>query len=110
MSTLCPFVTASPGTSYGAQVAVRDLESDLLFEKTIRYIAPLTLPTGIALKVSASSGQTKEIDLTSVSVEDLDRLAAYSRSLADDHVQTASKVTIDDFLTTYASSEKAFPV
>jgi hypothetical protein len=109
MSTLSPFVVVSPGANYSAMVVVRDLENGLTFEKTIRYIAPLSLPTGIALKVKTPSGSTDEIDLSSVSSADLDRLAAYWTSFGNDYVLTASDVAIGDFLSKYASSRTSFP-
>jgi len=110
MNTLSPFVVASPGMTFSAMVVVRDLENDLVFEKTIRYIAPLSLPTGIALKVNTPSGSTSAIDLSYVSSADLERLVAYSTSFANDYVLTASDVAVGDFLTTYAGSQVAFPV
>ncbi len=110
MNTLSPFVAASPGGTFSAVVVVRDLENDLSFEKTIRYIAPLPLPTGIALKVNTPAASTSAIDLSYVSSTDLDRLVAYSTSFAGEYALAASGVAVGDFFTNYASSPGTFPV
>jgi len=74
-----------------------------------RYIAPLSLPTGVALNVSTTSGDTDEIDLSGVPDEELEELASYFTTFSTDYVQTASEVLVKDFFTIYATSDEAFP-
>jgi len=104
-----PFVMASPGATYRALVTVNDLKNGLTFQKPIQYVAPLALPTGIALKVATPSGSTSGHDLTLVPTTGLDRLVTYARSFSEDYVQTASNVPFDTFVSTCLATPKAFP-
>ncbi len=109
ISFLSPFITPVAGGNYGARITVHDFANDLFYERVISYIAPLSLPTGVALSVSTTSGDTDEIDLSGVPDEELEQLASYFTTFSTDYVQTASDVSVEDFFTIYATSEEAFP-
>lgn len=109
VSFLSPFITSAAGGNYGARITVRDFANDLFYERVISYIAPLSLPTGVALSVSTTSGDTDEIDLSGVPDEELEQLASYFTTFSTDYVQTASDVSVEDFFTIYATSDEAFP-
>ena len=57
----------------------------------------LSLPTGVALSVSTTSGDTDEIDLSGVPDEELEQLASYFTTFSTGYVQTASDVSAGDF-------------
>lgn len=109
VSFLSPFITPVAGGNYGERITVRDFANDLFYERVISYIAPLILPTGVALSVSTTSGDTDEIDLSSVPDEELEQLASYFTTFSTGYVQTASDVSAEDFFAIYATSDEAFP-
>jgi hypothetical protein len=108
-ATLSPFIVPVPGSQYRARLHLEDAANALVFDRTIDYVAPLSLPTGITLNVTTPTGTTHGVDLSAVPDEELEELAAYSTLLSTSYVQTASAVAVSDFYMTYAGAAGSFP-
>ncbi len=110
VSTLSPFITPVPGESYRARLVLTDVANGISYVRVITYTAPLTFPTGVGVNVKTQSGETRAIDWSSVSDENVDKLAAYFAALTGDYVQTASDTVLSDFAAGYASDDESYPV
>ena len=103
VSTLSPFVTPVPGMSYAGKIVLHDAANNLAYEKQITYVSPITLPTGIGINVTTSTGKTEEIDFSGINDEQLKSLTAYYATVTRDYVQTASDIALSDFFATYSA-------
>ncbi len=110
VSTLSPFITPMPGESYRAKLVLTDVANNISYVRTITYTAPLSFPIGIGVNVKTPNGETREIDWSRVTNDDVKKLAAYFSEFTADYVQTASAITISDFPTQYAADDDAYPV
>ncbi len=110
VSFLSPFITPAPGETYRAKLVLSDTANGISHVRTITYTAPRTFPTGIGVNVKTPNGETHEIDLSGVSDENVDILAAYSVTLTEDYIQTASDTALSDFAARYASDDESYPV
>ncbi|NIA03394.1 MAG: hypothetical protein GWP12_02510 [Nitrospirae bacterium] len=105
VSTLSPFITPVPGTSYAGKIVLHDVANNLIYEKEITYVTPVTLPTGIGINVTTPNAKTEEIDFGGISDADLKSLTTYYSTVTTGYVQTASDVTLSNFFATYAADQ-----
>lgn len=108
-TTLSPFIVPVAGGQYRARLHLEDTANSLVFDRTIDYVAPVSLPTGITLNVKTPQGSTHGVDLSGVPDEELELLASYATLLSTGYVQTASAVASDAFFSTYAVASASFP-
>ena len=101
-----PSVPIAPGGRYRAYVELTDTINDLDYTRTIEYLAPISLPTGISLR---DLEDTEEFDMTGVSDEDLALLAAYYDALMSEYTLEEETIELNAFLATLRSDAERFP-
>ena len=101
-----PSVPIAPGGRYRAYVELADTVNDLDYARTIEYLAPISLPTGISLR---DLEDTEEFDMTGVPDEELAQLAAYYEALTSEFTVEEEAIELNAFLAALRSDPDRFP-
>jgi len=108
VSALSPFVTVVPGETHAAALVLRDTRNGLTHCREFRYVAPLTVPIGVALAASTADGEDETTDWSGVSDDDLATLASYYEAIQG-FAEEADGLEPDVFFATIATDPDRFP-
>lgn len=101
-----PSIAIAPGMRYRAYVELTDTINDLDYARTIEYLAPISLPTGISLR---DLEDTEEFDMTGVPDDALAQLAAYHDALTSAYAVEEEAIELNAFLASLRTDPERFP-
>jgi hypothetical protein len=102
-----PWIPIEAGKHYGASLHYEDTVNGVAYDRTLTYIAPVSLPTGIRLRGWDGS---ETIDLSQVPDEEIEELALYHSGLSNSYTTNQDTVSLNSLLEDIANADDSFPV